>query len=244
MKDELQGSMIALHGPPKVGKTQLASKFPGPVQFLASEIGHRFLPMDQRKRLVQLKPDTGWNALKEWVTSKPRGLKTIVLDTVCGTYDLCMQHVCAENRWSHPSDGAHGKGWDAVKREFYDVMNRLAYVAFNNKATLIVIDHSKIDTVETSVETYEKVTFAMPGTARRIILPVPDHMWYLGYGDPDPKAAMHSDDTSPRILFIGGSSRIEAGCRDPKIKVKVINKLSKVNPYKQIVTKLYGGMKE
>lgn len=241
--DKLQGHMIALHGPPKVGKTQLCSKFPGPVQFIATEVGHKFIPLDQRKRLLNLDPDNGWDSLMAWIKAKPRGFKTLVVDTVSGLYDLCTQAVCRKNRWEHPSDGSHGKGWDAVKRAFYDVMNRLAHIADTAKATFILIDHTKMETVETSVEVYEKVTFAMPGTARRIALAVPDHMWFLGYGDPDPKAAMKNDDTSPRTLFIGGSNRIEAGCRDPNVKTKTIKNLSRVDPYKQIITKLYGEKK-
>ena len=243
MTDRLTGTMIALHGPPKVGKTQLCSKFPGPVQFIATEIGHKFIPADQRDRLVLLDPDDGWATLKQWIKSKPKKFKTLVVDTISGLYDLCMQSVCAENNWSHPSDGAHGKGWDAVKRAFYDVVNRLAHLANKYSATFIVIDHTKTETIETSTENYEKVTFSMPGTARRIVLPVPDHMWFLGFGDPDPKAAMKNDDTSPRTLFIGGSNRIEAGCRDPNINVKTIKKLSRLKPYQQIVAKLYGGSK-
>ena len=42
-KYSLQGSVILLHGPAKIGKTQLSSSFPGPVQFLASEFGHNFI---------------------------------------------------------------------------------------------------------------------------------------------------------------------------------------------------------
>jgi hypothetical protein len=240
LRDKLQGSIIALHGPPKVGKTQLCSKFPGPVQFIASELGHKFIPQDQRKILLQLAPDTGWDTLSQWIASSPRGFKTLVVDTVSGLYDLCMENVCAKNGWSHPEDAPRGKGGDALKREFYRKMGRLVYVADINKATLIFIDHSKLETIETSTENYEKVTFSMTGTARRIILPVPDHLWYLGYGDKDPKAAMKNDDTSPRTLFIGGSNRIEAGCRDPQVRVKTIRPLSKTKPYEQIVSKLYG----
>jgi len=243
MKDRLQGSMIALHGPPKVGKTQFCSKFPGPVQWLATEFGHRYIPEDQRKKLVQMEPDTGWELLRDWVRSKPRGFKTLVIDTASGFYTACLQWVCAKNRWDHPSDGDHGKGWNAVRAEMYDMLSRLTSIANRSKATLIIIDHSKEEVIETSTEKYDKVTFAMSGQAKSIVLPIPDHMWFLGYGDPDPSSALKNDIVSPRTLFIGGSNRIEAGCRDPKVSSKLlsIKKLSKVNPYKQIVTKLYGG---
>lgn len=246
MKDRLQGSMIALHGPPKVGKTQLCSKFPGPVQWIATEFGHRYIPADQQKKLLQLEPDTGWETLRQWVATKPRGFKTLVVDTVSGLYTACMQWVCAKRNWEHPSDADHGKGWNAVRAEMYDMLSRLTALANRNKATFIFIDHSKEETIETSTEKFEKVTFAMSGQAKSIILPIPDHMWFLGYGDPDPRAALKSDATSPRRLFIGGTNRIEAGCRDPEVssKLQTINKLSRTKPYQQIVTKLYGGKSE
>jgi len=150
-----------------------------------------------------------------------------------------MRHVCDKKNWDHPSDGPHGKGWDAVKTEMFSVVSKIANIAAENKATLVVIDHSKEDTIETSTSTTQKVTFAMPGTARRIILPVPDHLWFLGYDEKSPNDALISY-TTKRALFVSGTSNIEAGCRDPNVSVKIIRPLSQKNPYKQIVQALYG----
>ena len=88
----LQGDAIVLHGPPKIGKTQLASHFPGPVQFLATEPGHRYIPKVQRDRLVALKPGEGWDTFVGYVThnlaSQSPHPKTVVVDTISGLYDL------------------------------------------------------------------------------------------------------------------------------------------------------------
>lgn len=240
MIDQLQGSMIAIHGPPKVGKTQLASKFPGAVHWIATEYGHKFLPEDQKKNLKNLDPDNGWATLRDHIkTLKPRGGKTQVLDTISGAYKLCMNFVCEKNGWSHPADAPHGKGWNAVANEFYDGISRLVHLTHSHNMTLIMIDHSKETLVETTTGNTEKVGFAMPGQARGIILPVPDHMWFLGYAEKDPNDALKSY-TSQRALFISGNAKIEAGCRDPKVKCEVIMPLSKKDPYNQILHKLYG----
>lgn len=189
--------------------------------------------------LVQLPPDTGWEVFKETVRGKRKGLKTIAVDTISGLYTLCMQHVCAANNWKHPADGAHGKGWDAVKREFMDGLQRLTYLADSNKATLVIIDHSKRELIETTTANIEKVVCAMSGQARGTVMPIPDHIWFLGYEESDPKDALRNV-TAKRSLFVSGDSNIEAGCRDPKVKVKIITPLSKKNPYEQIVSTLYG----
>ena len=161
---DLQGTMIVLHGPPKVGKTQLASHFPGPVQFIATEPGHRYLLPDQRKRLLRLPPDDdgeSWKKFKKFVSNKngliSRKILTAVVDTGGGLFDLCFRYVCQKHGVEHPGDMSHGKGWDAVKREFYDGLNRLAWATNKLDATLILITHSKEIEIETRTATKLKI---------------------------------------------------------------------------------------
>ena len=242
MSDRLQGSMIALHGPPKVGKTQLAAHFPGPVQFLATEVGHKFIPEDQQKALIRLPPEVGWDVFRSYVRGDTgKGFKkpkTVVIDTISGLYQLCFDCVCKENNWSHAGDGAHGKGWAVIRREFVDALARLTHMCDEWNATLLVLDHTKTETIEVATSTYEKVTFAMTGQARDVVLRIPDHMWFLGYAEEDPKDALIHK-SGKRALFIGGNSRIEAGTRDSQVKVKIIMPLSQKDPYSQIIKELY-----
>lgn len=235
----LQGSMILLHGDPKIGKTQLADTFPGRVQFIATEPGHRYIKESNRKIVKNLPPDGGWDEFKRFVTNKAgllkrcqakkNGVKTVVVDTIAGLYDLCMNRVCKKNGWDHPSDGAHGKGWNAVAREFYDGMNRLAWTCTEGGATLIIIDHTKVEEIETRTSTRQKKVCAMTGQARKIVVPVPDHIWYLGW---DPKG------TSGRCLHLEGSQDIEAGTRDKSITATRVCPLSEASGYKHIVQTL------
>lgn len=236
---DLQGTMILLHGPPKVGKTQLASRFPGPVQFMATEPGHRFLPEDQRKKIIQLKPGEGWDKFRRFVKTKSglrkRKPKTIVMDTIAGLYDLCFRYVCEKKKWEHPSDADFGKGWDAIKKEFYAGMNDFVWAGEELGATVILIDHSKEETLETATENYGRVVCAMPGQCRGIVVPVPDHIWFLGYLQKRSKDALKAFQDN-RALYLAGNYKVEAGTRDKNIKVHRIGPLLDTDKvYKQIL---------
>lgn len=193
-----------------------------------------------------MSPLEGWDSFKEDIrtrSTKKDSLKTVVIDTISGLYDLCRNSVCKANGCEYPPANDHGKVWNAVKREFMDTLSKLIHVTSSVGATLIMIDHSKIDMIETTTENIEKVSCAMPGQARNVILPIPDHIWFLGYAEKEPGDALKNT-TSKRALFIGGGSTIEAGCRDPKVKTKVIVPLSQKDPYSQILEKLYGEKNE
>jgi len=173
------------------------------------------------------------------LSKPPKKAKTVVVDTISGLYELCLRATCKKHNWEHPSDGPHGKGWSEVRRAMYDALARLTHITSKMNATLILIDHSKQETIETSTSNVEKVTCAMPGQARNIVLPVPDHIWFLGYVANNAKDSLNTATSSKRVLYVGGSSTVEAGCRDPKVTAKTISPLSKSNPYEQIVQSLY-----
>lgn len=237
---KLQGTSILLHGPPKIGKTTLASKFPGPILLIATEPGYRFLAEDIRKNVVKLQDKDDWSKFLavpkrlEEAKTKP---KTVVVDTVGGLYNLGMEAICAASGWAHPSDGPHGKGWNAVRTEIAKAMSKLAWVCERYNITLILIDHTKIEEVETATNKYQKLTCSMPGQARQIFPPAVDHIWFLGYhGNQGTDAMVNFDEN--RALWIRGTEVIEAGCRDPNVKTSIIHKLRKDDPYTQIVKAL------
>lgn len=164
------------------------------------------------------------------------------MDTVSGIYDLAFDFTCERKKMDHPEDEGHGKGWRAVRDEFLGAMTRFVYLANKYGSTVIMIDHTKEIMIETTLEkAYPKVSCSMPGQARSIIMPIPDHIWFIGYEQDsgDPNDALKNT-ASGRALYLGGSSRIEAGCRDPKVKKRMIAPLSKKDPYTQILKELYG----
>lgn len=235
MKD-FAGQAILLHGPPKAGKTQLASHFPGKVQFIATEPGHRFLPEDQAKRKIDVDPVTGWPEFVKCIdkieATRP---KTIVIDTIAGLYSACLEWVCKENRWDHPTDAGHGKGWAAIRREFYKQLTRLSFISSKCGSIMIWIAHSRVEEIETLTSAYQKLSVSLPGQARDLIIPVPDHIWLLTYAEGGDAASSLKLVNSKRALWIAGTDKIEAGSRDPEIVKHVIKPLSKKDPYSQII---------
>lgn len=229
--DRLQGSLIVLHGPPKIGKTQLASKFPGPVVFIATEPGHRYLPQEQQDSLIRIDPETGWQQFKD---IKKLDMKTLVIDTVAGLYSACMEYICKKNNWDHPEDAGHGKGWAAVKREFYFELTRVLMLAQKKKATVIMIAHTKTEEVTTATSKTMKVVVNLPGQARSLVMPVPDHIWFLGYDENEGVDSLKNFQNN-RCLWIKGTDVVEAGCRDPEVIINTIKPLHKNDPYNQIL---------
>lgn len=235
MKD-FRGQCILLHGPSKCGKSQTASKFPGPVLFIATEAGHRFIPKDQRERKIDVDPVIGWpdfvKGIDKIEATRP---KTIVIDTIAGLYSACLEWVCKQNRWDHPVDAGHGKGWAAIRREFYKQLTRLSFISTKHGSVMIWIAHSRAEEIETATSVYQKLAVSLPGQARDLIIPVPDHIWLLTYAEGGDSASSLKLVNSKRALWIAGTDRIEAGSRDPEIVKHVIKPLSKKDPYSQII---------
>lgn len=234
-QDPFQGSCIILYGPPKVGKTQTAASFPTPF-FICTEPGHRYL---EAKKL-RLMPQLGWSKFKKWLESeaiermKP---KTVVIDTVVPLYQMCFDYVCKQERISHPEDTKHGKGWAAIRREFFSVLQILSSQCENAGATQLWIAHARIVEYQMDQKKISKIEVDMPGQTRAMMMPVPDHVWYLGYETPkggDPFAIT----TKNRRLWLKATSIIEGGCRNPAQMTGSIAPLPETNQYAAIVARV------
>lgn len=240
MTISLKGTMITLHGPPKVGKTQFVSSMDAPVQFIATEYGHRFVGDDQIKRIIQLTSGKdGWDKflrmLKERIIVK-RKPATVAVDTTGKLYERCMEWVCAKKNWEHPADQPHGKGWHAVRIEFARALERLADQCAEVGATLVFVDHTEIEEVSLTTKQFHRMKVAMPGQARNVVLPASDHILFLGYehhqdADPDSLSA----EGNSRMLWFGGTSSIEAGTRDKELTTTVVPKIPKNDPYNYVL---------
>lgn len=230
----LQGKMIGIHGPPGIGKTQLASKFPGPTKLFATEPGYSYLSKQIKKDVVDLPPEAdSWDVFLSAIDDINHA--TVVLDTAGGLFAICQLWVCRKLKIEHPSDAGHGKGWDALKTEFIRGMGKLAWKCDKVGSTFIFICHSKTVTLETKTSSFEKIMLNLTGTAHDILVPVPDHIWFMGYAEQH--AAVHGE-TAKRALYLDGSAGVEAKCRDPKVTTTYIAPLKKNKPYEQIMSAL------
>lgn len=216
-KDPLQGAIIFLHGFNKVGKTNMAYGFPGPMRFFATERGHKWAPENVKKGMRSLKPDDGWSRFKKEVTAlKGRKVKTVVVDTIDNLYRWAVQEIMNKKhsgKVDHPGDiEDFGASWDACRIGFTREIGRLAGVCEDIGATLLLISHSAYRTVEGLDQKYDKVMTSLPGQAQDILLAEPDEIWHLGFGA----------DPTERILYLMGREEIQCGSRNPSLMTKQV----------------------
>lgn len=237
MAHPLQGRSIVIHGPPKVGKTVLSARFPGPVIFFATEKGHDFLPKKIRESLIRCTTDDGWETFRRATIPE---CKTIVVDTIDQSYSQCLDHVCKRKGFSHPDEAGHGRGWAEVRREFVAGHTQLAEYAEEQGATLIYISHTKTDELQLATRKLSRLVTTMSGQCAGIINANVDHIWFLGYArhEQDAMAAPKEE----RALWLLGSESVQAGTRDPQIsRLKqhgIISPLHEQGSYQQILTHL------
>ena len=136
---DLSSKTILLYGPPKIGKSTTASKFPGAI-FLECEPGLNELEVFKM-------PTYSWEAFKEGCKLLEDGkheFRTIVVDTVDNAFRMCTDFVNAQNAVKYEGDMPHGKGWSLVKTEWHRVVlwGRPAEVAgeYLHKGDMVYIE--------------------------------------------------------------------------------------------------------
>lgn len=244
--DPFQGSCILLYGPPKVGKTTLITSMPDPF-VIATERGHRYVKDKLNKRLLYLPSAKRWAQFKALMKSgklqklKP---KSIIIDTIYPLYDAAMRYVCEKKGIEHPADLSHGKGWNAVAREYALGLDLLADVCEELNATMVWVAHAGRADIQTSTKDYTRIQVEGPGQMRSITMAVPDHVWYLTYWTPDELDGLTPFD-GDRCLYTSATEYIEAGNKDdqsPRALAR-IKKLPKTDTYNFLV-RYYNKAKE
>lgn len=176
----LERQSILLYGPPKIGKTTLASQWPNAL-FLDAEAGTLNLAVPTFDSLIGKDrvsdPIKSWDQVKA-ATSVLAGIEnaegTIVIDPVNEVFAMCREWVLLQNNWSHETDGAYGKGWRAVKDEFTSWVRQLRAMPFG----IIFVAHENTIEIETATEKYEKVVPRMEKAVKEIVEPLVNMIWY------------------------------------------------------------------
>lgn len=152
---------VFLYGPPKVGKTTLASQWnPGATLFLDLEGGTRLLGEDRYAIEIAT-----WGEFDEAVALLEGGdhaYKTIVVDTVDRLYEACDRHVADGHGVPAAGQVEYGKGTSEVDARFRTTLGRLLALPVGvwliSHATLVETDKNRppraVPTVNKRVRDY------------------------------------------------------------------------------------------
>ena len=138
---DLSGYITFIYGPPKIGKTTLATQMPGAL-LLAMEKGYSAIPG------IMAQDVTTWGEMKQVYRElkKPEVqavYHTIVVDTVDIAADLCQKYICSQLGIEAMGDGGWGtNSWSRYKKEFEDVFRGLTMMGY----AVVFISHSKSGT--------------------------------------------------------------------------------------------------
>lgn len=139
-----------LYAPPFAGKTTLTDQFPDPLILTTDgNINNVTAPYVHIKDEVTV---TGritnrkfaWEVFKDTIAElekKQNDFKTISLDLVEDTREMCRLYMYDKLGIQHESDSGFGKGWDIIKTEYLSTMRRFFNLDYDN---LIICSHEDI----------------------------------------------------------------------------------------------------
>lgn len=129
-----------IYGVPFSGKTTFLDNAPDPLN-LNTDGNTKYVTM-QRIRIRdevtvegrQTKKKFAWEIFKEAIEElekKQNDFKTIIVDLVEDTREMCRLYMYDKYGWEHETDGGYGKGWDVIKTEYLSTMRRLLNLDYN-----------------------------------------------------------------------------------------------------------------
>lgn len=197
---DLRGYSVLFYGPPKVGKTSTAVKFPNSL-LVAFEKGYSALPG------VYAQPVNSWGdflkVLRELKDSAVREkFSTIVIDTVDLAYEYAESYICNVEGVDAINKIPYGQGFTKVAKEFDSKMRQIVQLGYG----LVLISHEqdKVFTTEAGEE-YNKIVMTLPVKARLVTSRLCDIIGYM--------RNIEEDGQNKTYLFLRGTQRFEAGSR-------------------------------
>lgn len=141
---------IWIYGPSFSGKTTMLDDAPNPLNLNTDgNIGFVTMPYIAIKDEVTVegritKRKLAWEVFKDTITElekKQNDFKTIIIDLLEDTREMCRVYKYAELGIQHESDSGYGKGWDIIKTEYLSTMRRFFNLDYEN---LVVVSHEDV----------------------------------------------------------------------------------------------------
>jgi len=139
-----------IYGPAFSGKTTMLDDAPNPLN-LNTDGNIEFVTMPYlaikdevtvNGRITERK--FAWEVFKEAIAElekKQNDFKTIIVDLLEDTREMCRLYKYDELGIQHESDSGFGKGWDIIKTEYLSTMRRFFNLDYEN---LVVVSHEDV----------------------------------------------------------------------------------------------------
>lgn len=215
---DIEETAFFFFGPPKIGKSTLASGFE-----------KAYFLVTSRKEVKKLKvPFTlidSWEATleatKELLKSPTYKKKYdfLVVDFVDQAYLNCTAKTCKDLKIKHVSEAGYGKGVDMVDFEFKQWINSLIASEYG----IIFISHVQTKEVIKQGGSFTKTTCTLPDRARKIILPLVSVIGYIDFVSQ--KTTTEDGKTKyrqKRVISFEPSEWLEAGDRDGYLPASMV----------------------
>jgi hypothetical protein len=174
---DLARAKVLIYGPPKIGKTTLASHWPG-AWFVATEPGQDWIKMQEPTIMTSWDDFLAWcNWVQDERPSKFRNgtkIRTMVFDTVDLLFKLCSNHICAIMGVGDPSELDYGKGWAAIGNEFQRVICNVVRWPYG----MVFISHSSTKQIKSKSTEVHQIIPSIMTTGLRIVHSLVDIIMY------------------------------------------------------------------
>lgn len=156
-----------IYGAPFSGKTTFLDDAPDPLN-LNTDGNVNNVTMQRiriRDRYEGRIKKFAWEIFKEAIDDLEKGsdFKTIIVDLVEDTREMCRVYMYDKLNIQHESDSGYGKGWDIIKTEYLSTMRRF----FNLDYNLFIVSHEDISK-ELTKNSGEKITKIAPNIQEAI----------------------------------------------------------------------------
>jgi hypothetical protein len=155
-----------IYGPPKMGKTTLASEFPGAV-FIQTEQGEN---LDEITSFGKI---DSWDDVIEAVRvlyREAHDLKTVVIDSIDRLENLIWAHTCAVHKWDSVPGVEYGKGYGAATVFWAQLFVGLNLLRTEKGMNVILIGHEEVDRFDDPRSaSYSRFDFRLHKTAHAMI---------------------------------------------------------------------------